>query len=126
MFKIAFFGIVNSAINNVSIIYNTSLYLLTFVLFRVLSLQLLSRLCDLSNGHKQVSDALSMLRLRFGEPVRFKFLVGMLNSYNSDVFQVRFDVLFYRILIVLKRRKKISYRSIPIFIFALHYFICYI
>jgi hypothetical protein len=53
-----------------------------------LSLQLLSRLCDLSNGHKQVSDALSMLRLRFGEPVRFKFLVGMLNSYNSDIFQV--------------------------------------
>ena len=29
-----------------------------------------------------------MLRLRFGEPVRFKFLVGMLNSHNSLVFQV--------------------------------------
>ena len=24
----------------------------------------------------QVSDAISMLRLRFGEPVRFKFLIG--------------------------------------------------
>ena len=57
---------------------------------RVLSLQLLARLCDDStvNGHRQVSDAMSMLRLRFGEPVRFKFLVGMLNSYNSSAFQV--------------------------------------
>ncbi len=55
---------------------------------RVLSLQLLAKLCDLSGGHRQVSDAVSMLRLRFGEPVRFKFLVGMLNSYNSPVFQV--------------------------------------
>ena len=36
----------------------------------------------------KVSDAMSMLRLRFGEPVRFKFLVGMLNSYNSSTFQV--------------------------------------
>ena len=41
------------------------------------------RLCDMNGGHKQVSDAISMLRLRFGEPVRLKFLVGMLNSYNS-------------------------------------------
>ena len=55
---------------------------------RVLSLQLLKRLCDLPNGHKQVSDAISMLRLRFGEPVRFKFLVGMLNSQNASGFQV--------------------------------------
>lgn len=55
---------------------------------RVLSLQLLSRLCDMTNGHRQVSDAISMLRLRFGEPVRFKFLVGMLNSYNSVIFQI--------------------------------------
>ena len=55
---------------------------------RVLSLQLLNRLCDMPNGHKQVSDAISMLRLRFGEPVRFKFLVGMLNSHNASGFQV--------------------------------------
>ena len=57
---------------------------------RVLSLQLLARLCDDAtvNGHRQVSDAMSMLRLRFGEPVRFKFLIGMLNSYNSSTFQV--------------------------------------
>ncbi|QQP49434.1 Uncharacterized protein FKW44_010110, partial [Caligus rogercresseyi] len=55
---------------------------------RVLSLQLLARLCDALGGHKQVSDSISMLRLRFGEPVRFKFLVGMLNSYNSSAFQI--------------------------------------
>ena len=58
---------------------------------RILSLQLLARLCDMdppAGGHRQVSDAISMLRLRFGEPVRFKFLVGMLNSYNSAVFQI--------------------------------------
>ena len=55
---------------------------------RVLSLQLLTRLCDMSQGHKQVSDAISMLRLRFGEPVRLKFLVGMLNSYNSSAFHI--------------------------------------
>jgi len=55
---------------------------------RVLSLQLLTRLCDMNGGHKQVSDAISMLRLRFGEPVRLKFLVGMLNSYNSTAFHI--------------------------------------
>lgn len=55
---------------------------------RVLSLQLLTRLCDMDGGHKQVSDAISMLRLRFGEPVRLKFLVGMLNSYNSSAFHI--------------------------------------
>ena len=54
------------------------------------SIFFMPRLCDDAsvNGHRQVSDALSMLRLRFGEPVRFKFLVGMLNSYNSTAFQV--------------------------------------
>ena len=43
---------------------------------RVLALQLLTKMCQYPQGHKQVSDAVSMLRLRFGEPVRFKFLVG--------------------------------------------------
>ena len=43
---------------------------------RVLALQLLTKMCSISEGHKQVSDAVSMLRLRFGEPVRFKFLIG--------------------------------------------------
>lgn len=35
------------------------------------------------NGHGAVADALSTLRLRFGEPVRFRFLVGMLNSAGA-------------------------------------------
>ena len=43
---------------------------------RVLALQLLTKMCTINHGHKQVSDAVSMLRLRFGEPVRFKFLIG--------------------------------------------------
>jgi len=55
---------------------------------RVLALQLLTRVCEMTDGHGQVSDAVSMLRLRFGEPVRFKFLIGMLNSQNSGAFQI--------------------------------------
>ena len=43
---------------------------------RVLALQILTAMCGLGGGHSQVSDAVSMLRLRFGEPVRFKFLIG--------------------------------------------------
>ena len=49
---------------------------------RVLALQLLTKMCSISEGHKQVSDAVSMLRLRFGEPVRFKFLIGR-SKYGS-------------------------------------------
>ena len=45
----------------------------------------------------KVSDAMSMLRLRFGEPVRFKFLVGMLNSYNSSTFQVSMNYINQKI-----------------------------
>ncbi|CAH1985100.1 unnamed protein product [Acanthoscelides obtectus] len=33
-----------------------------------------------TNGHTAVSEAMSTLRLRFGEPVRFRFLAGMLTS----------------------------------------------
>ena len=47
---------------------------------RVLALQLLTKMCTINHGHKQVSDAVSMLRLRFGEPVRFKFLIGRSTS----------------------------------------------
>ena len=68
---------------------------------RVLALQLLTKMCTINQGHKQVrnplslsnigriktlqftlqvSDAVSMLRLRFGEPVRFKFLIGRSTS----------------------------------------------
>jgi hypothetical protein len=57
---------------------------------RILSLQLMTTACDRSvigdhpknvaNGHTAVSEALSTLRLRCAEPVRFRLLVGMLNS----------------------------------------------
>ncbi|XP_055372780.1 uncharacterized protein LOC129606464 [Condylostylus longicornis] len=58
---------------------------------RILALQLLTAACDrcsaahqtqrtLLNGHAAVSEALSTLRLRCGEPVRFRLLIGMLNS----------------------------------------------
>ncbi|KAJ2939237.1 hypothetical protein O0L34_g8550 [Tuta absoluta] len=48
---------------------------------RVLALQLLTKACyPPANGHSMVSEALSTLRLRYGEPVRFRFLVGMLQS----------------------------------------------
>lgn len=59
---------------------------------RILSLQLLTLACDKHaasihssqkdpfNGHTSVSEALSTLRLRCGEPVRFRLLSGMLNS----------------------------------------------
>lgn len=35
------------------------------------------------NGHIPVSESLSTLRLRFGEPVRFRFLVGVLSSSGN-------------------------------------------
>lgn len=58
---------------------------------RILALQLLTAACDkitlghgsqksVQCGHTSVSEALSTLRLRCGEPVRFRLLVGMLNS----------------------------------------------
>lgn len=59
---------------------------------RILALQLLTTACDkhaaevhstqkgVYSGHISVSEALSTLRLRCGEPVRFRLLTGMLNS----------------------------------------------
>lgn len=58
---------------------------------RILALQLLTIACDkhtaghgsqkgVYSGHTSVSEALSTLRLRCGEPVRFRLLAGMLNS----------------------------------------------
>ena len=55
---------------------------------RVLALQLLSLMLRLPPGHRMVADAISMLRLRFGEPVRLKFLIGMLQSSSSAIFQL--------------------------------------
>ncbi|KAK9883776.1 hypothetical protein WA026_001966 [Henosepilachna vigintioctopunctata] len=52
---------------------------------RTMALQLLAKVCEESpNGHSAVSEALSTLRLRFGEPVRFRFLVGILNSTGAQ------------------------------------------
>ncbi|XP_049868993.1 uncharacterized protein LOC126368856 [Pectinophora gossypiella] len=52
---------------------------------RVLALQLLTKACyPPANGHSMVSEALSTLRLRYGEPVRFRFLVGMLQSGGGN------------------------------------------
>lgn len=47
--------------------------------------QLLTKSCyPPANGHAMVSEALSTLRLRYGEPVRFRFLVGMLQSTGGS------------------------------------------
>lgn len=58
---------------------------------RIIGLQLLTTACDKTSigltskkcvlqGHSAVSDAISTMRLRCGEPVRFRLLIGMLNS----------------------------------------------
>ncbi|CAH2980517.1 unnamed protein product [Chilo suppressalis] len=52
---------------------------------RILALQLLTKACyPPANGHSTVSESLSTLRLRYGEPVRFRFLVGMLQSVGGS------------------------------------------
>ena len=58
---------------------------------RVLALEILERMCQLSQGHQMVADAVTMLRLRFGEPVRFKFIVGMaFSSFTFSEFLIFF------------------------------------
>lgn len=43
------------------------------------------KICQMPDGgHSAVSEALSTLRLRFGEPVRFRFLIGMLMSAGGQ------------------------------------------
>lgn len=51
------------------------------------ALQLLTKTCEhpTAKGHGPVSDAVSTMRLRFGEPVRFRFLVGMLSGACPDL-----------------------------------------
>ncbi|XP_022905139.1 uncharacterized protein [Onthophagus taurus] len=52
---------------------------------RIIALQVLTKVCSVADlGHTSVSEALSTLRLRFGEPVRFRFLVGMLTSSGNQ------------------------------------------
>ncbi|XP_043279031.1 uncharacterized protein mwh isoform X2 [Venturia canescens] len=45
---------------------------------RVLALQLLTKVCQAPGGHLAVSEAVSTLRLRYGEGGRFRFLAGAL------------------------------------------------
>ncbi|XP_077297031.1 multiple wing hairs isoform X2 [Arctopsyche grandis] len=53
---------------------------------RILALQLLTTACEVSSGgHAGVSEALSTLRLRYGEPCRFRFLAGMVQSGGGDL-----------------------------------------
>ncbi|CAH0765402.1 unnamed protein product [Bemisia tabaci] len=54
---------------------------------RILALELLTKVCEHpeAKGHVPVSEAMSTMRLRFGEPVRFRFLVGMLNGACLDL-----------------------------------------
>lgn len=52
---------------------------------RIIALQLLTKACEpAGNGHAVVSEAMSTLRLRFGEPVRFRFLIGILTSAGAQ------------------------------------------
>ncbi|XP_042218610.1 uncharacterized protein LOC121863817 isoform X2 [Homarus americanus] len=56
---------------------------------RTLALQLLTRACMTSSGgHRQVVEALAILRLRFAEPVKCKFLISMMLSHPHPSFQV--------------------------------------
>ncbi|KAF7996897.1 hypothetical protein HCN44_002543 [Aphidius gifuensis] len=45
---------------------------------RVLALQLLTKVCQTIDGHAAVTEAVSSLRLRYGEGGRFRFLAGSL------------------------------------------------
>ena len=48
--------------------------------------QLLTTACEVSSGgHAGVPEALSTLRLRYGEPCRFRFLAGMVQSGGGEL-----------------------------------------
>ncbi|XP_050545477.1 uncharacterized protein LOC126907874 isoform X2 [Daktulosphaira vitifoliae] len=54
---------------------------------RLITLELLTTACCDSgtvDGHITVSDAMSTMRLRFAEPVRFRFLVGMMSGNGNS------------------------------------------
>ena len=50
--------------------------------------QILTVACSTPNGHQLVLDTMTYLRLKLSESVRFKMLVGMLNSQSGARFQV--------------------------------------
>ncbi|XP_015920910.1 formin-F [Parasteatoda tepidariorum] len=58
-----------------------SCFMSTYTKSRILALQLLVRILELSSrGHALILEALTAIRVLFGEPVRFKFLVGLLQG----------------------------------------------
>ncbi|GFQ84182.1 hypothetical protein TNCT_386421 [Trichonephila clavata] len=58
-----------------------SCFMSTYPKSRILALQLLVRVLELSSrGHALILEALTAIRVLFGEPVRFKFLVGLLQG----------------------------------------------
>lgn len=62
-----------------------TLFLIFSTNTKIVYFQLLTKACEPpTSGHSEVSEALSTLRLRFGEPVRFRFLVGMLSSAGNQ------------------------------------------
>ncbi|XP_054716135.1 uncharacterized protein LOC129225684 [Uloborus diversus] len=59
----------------------SSCFMCTYPKSRILALQLLVRVLELSGrGHALILEALTAIRVVFGEPVRFKFLVGLLQG----------------------------------------------
>ncbi|XP_015112807.1 uncharacterized protein LOC107038294 isoform X2 [Diachasma alloeum] len=52
---------------------------------RVLALQLLTKVCQTPSGHSAVSEAVSTLRLRYGEGGRFRFLAGALLAPRAAI-----------------------------------------
>ncbi|CAL8124178.1 unnamed protein product [Orchesella dallaii] len=56
---------------------------------RVLALEILTNVCEQggADAYAKVSEAISTLRLRLGEPIRCKVLVGAISSASAGVFQ---------------------------------------
>ncbi|XP_014601284.1 PREDICTED: uncharacterized protein LOC106785387 isoform X2 [Polistes canadensis] len=52
---------------------------------RVLALQLLTKVCQTAGGHAAVSEAVSTLRLKYGEGGRFRFLAGALLAPRAAI-----------------------------------------
>ncbi|KAH0541207.1 hypothetical protein KQX54_021272 [Cotesia glomerata] len=52
---------------------------------RVLALQLLTKVCQIPGGYTAVSEAVSTLRLRYGEGGRFRFLAGALLAPRAAI-----------------------------------------
>ncbi|XP_050032481.2 uncharacterized protein mwh isoform X1 [Dermacentor andersoni] len=63
---------------------------------RKLAIELLTKTCeDHTSGHMKVLEAMSSVRLIFGEPVRFKFLVSMLLGGGKMTAGFEFSALYF-------------------------------